>query len=223
MRYHLPSLLTLAALTSLLLSAAVQGAETSNPNLARRATASASSEYADFHSASKAIDGFISAPHDGDSGKAWCTLGEEAKGKADFTLTWEQPVEASEIVYFGRAGAADIDEGFKDVEVYLDDSSTPVLKAQLKPTPLPQRLDFPKTTVSSITLKFLSDYGRPNSGAAEIMVFANPLSETELNDLAPQISNPNLARTAKASASSEYSSDYSARTTRGRPRAGVGD
>ena len=210
MKHNITSLLTLAALTSLLWSTNVQGAETSNPNLARRATASASSEYADFHSASKAIDGFIAVPRSGDAGRAWCILGEEAKGKADFTLTWDKPVEASEIVYFGRAGAAYIDEGFKDVEVYLDDSSTPVLKAQLKPNPLPQRLDFPKTTVSSITLKFLSDYGRPNSGAAEIMVFANPLSETELHDLAPYISNPNLARAATASATSEYSSDYSA-------------
>ena len=178
MRRTLTFLFTLALLA--LPAVDLHGAAPSNPNLARRATASATTEYADFHSADKAIDGQIAEPHSGDSGQAWAIKGAVAKGKADFTLTWKEPVEASEIVYFGRAGASYIDEGFKDVEVYLNDSKTPVLKTQLKPIPDPQRLDFPKTSVTSITLKFLSDYGRPNSGAAEIMVFADRASDEQL-------------------------------------------
>ncbi|MGN1274577.1 MAG: hypothetical protein ACI4UF_08300, partial [Thermoguttaceae bacterium] len=170
-------MLALLALQTVNLPAAAP----SNPNLARRATAWATSEYADFHSADKAIDGLIAEPHSGDSGQAWAIKGAEAKGKADFTLTWKEPVEVSEIVYFGRAGASYIDEGFKDVEVYLNDSKTPVVKTQLKPIVEAQKLDFPKTAVTSITLKFLSDYGRPNSGAAEIMVFADPASDEHIH------------------------------------------
>jgi len=151
-------------------------AKAANPNLARRASASASSEYADFHSASKAIDGWISQLNSGDAEQAWAVNGETAQGKADFTLTWKEPVDASQIVYFGRTGVQFPDECFRDVEVFLNGSQTPILKTQLKPTMHGQTLDFPKTRVTSITLKFLSDYGRPNSGAAEIMVFADPLA-----------------------------------------------
>ncbi|MBR0236642.1 MAG: hypothetical protein IJQ39_00985 [Thermoguttaceae bacterium] len=180
MRYNIPFLFTLAALTSLLWITNVQGAESSNPNIARSATATASSEYSRDFSPARAIDGQIAEPHSGDAGMAWAINGKTAKGKAVFTLTWDTPVEASEIVYFGRAGAGFTDEGFKDVEVYLNDSKTPVLKAQLKPGPAPQRLNFPKTTARSITLKFLSDYGRPNSGAEEIMVFTYPATDAQI-------------------------------------------
>lgn len=188
-------------------------AKAENPNLARRAKASASSEYADFHSAAKAIDGWISQLNSGDAGQAWAVNGETAQGKADFTLTWKEPVDASQIIYFGRTGVQFPDECFRDVEVFLNGSQTPILKTQLKPTMHGQALEFPKTRVTSITLKFLSDYGRPNSGAAEIMVFADPLSQEEIEDLAPHISNPNLARQAMAAASSEYSAEYSAAKT----------
>ena len=115
MRYIFAFLITLAALTSLSWISNVQGAESSNPNIARSAMATASSEYSRDFSPSKAIDGQIAEPHSGDAGMAWAINGKQAKGKADFTLTWDTPVEVSEIVYFGRAGAGFIDEGFKDV------------------------------------------------------------------------------------------------------------
>ena len=159
----------------------------SNPNLARTATASATSEYSDGYSAAKAIDGQIAAPHAGDEGIAWAINGEKAKGKADFTLKWKEPVEASQIVYFGRVGATYEDEGFKDVEVYLNGSQTPVLKAQLKPGDGAQRLDIPKTSVTSITLKFLSDYGRPTPARKRLWSLPNPRQTSSLKERFPRI------------------------------------
>ena len=82
MRYNFASLLTLSALTSLLWITNVQGAESSNPNIARSATATASSEYSRDFSPSRAIDGLIAQPHTGDAGMAWAINGKTAKGKA---------------------------------------------------------------------------------------------------------------------------------------------
>jgi len=169
----------ISLLLALTLSLPLFAAET-NPNLARKAQVRATSEYSPDYAARFAVDGIVTPPHEGDVGQAWCIRGSEAHGKADFILVWPEAVRASQVVYFGRAGASYTDEGFRDVEVYLNDSTTAAVKAQLKPGPEPQRLDFPEMEVKTLTLRFLSDYGRPNSGAAEIMVFTKSVTDADL-------------------------------------------
>lgn len=150
-------------------------------NLALKATASATSEHNARYLAKFAIDGKI--PSTGstgaDLGAAWCVLKARSGDHADFTLQWKQPIVASEIVYFGRT-AWYMNECWKDYEVYLDDCKTPVAKGALKMTDAAQRIDFPKTKLAKITIKFLSSHGGMNPGASEIMVFAVSPSDKAL-------------------------------------------
>ena len=95
-----------AAVLSLLVLVLPGKADERGPeNLARKAKASASSEYSGQYLARFAIDGVV--PDQGgrnDVGHAWCVQGREAADKADFTLEWPEPVVVSELVYFGRTG-----------------------------------------------------------------------------------------------------------------------
>ncbi len=70
-------------------------AEAQPENLARKAKASATSEYNDQYRARFAIDGDVpDADWRDDVGRAWCVKGAAAQGKADFTLVsvprWEK-------------------------------------------------------------------------------------------------------------------------------------
>ena len=147
-------------------------AETGPENLALKAKASASSEHSQQYLARFAVDGVV-PDQDGrnDAGHAWCVQGKTAGGKADFTLEWPEPLEVSELVYFGRT-AWSMGECWKDYEVYLDDQPAPVAKGEFWMLHGPQRIKFPKATVKRITLKFASTHGGSNAGASEIMAFA---------------------------------------------------
>ena len=141
-------------------------------NLARKAKASASSEYSGQYAARFAIDGIVpGSDMRDDVGRAWCVAGRTAEGKADFTLQWPEPVEVAELVYFGRTGWS-AGECWKDYEVYLDDGERPVAKGTFLMIHGAQRITFPKTKVSRITLKFSGTHGGSNAGASEIMAFA---------------------------------------------------
>ena len=73
-------------------------------NLAPQATVSASSEYSGDYLARWAVDGKIPELEcKADVKEAWCVRGRDGMG-AEFTLTWPEPVEVAEIVYFGRTG-----------------------------------------------------------------------------------------------------------------------
>ncbi|MHC4407093.1 MAG: discoidin domain-containing protein, partial [Planctomycetota bacterium] len=97
-------------------------------NLAKRAKASASSQYSGQYAARFAVDGEVpDADRRDDVGRAWCVKGSTAQGKAELTLEWPEPVEVAELVYFGRTGWA-IEECFKDYEVYLDGQAVPAAK-----------------------------------------------------------------------------------------------
>lgn len=148
-------------------------AEPKPENLARKAKASASSQYNPQYAARFAIDGEV-PELDGreDVGRAWCVQGRTAQGKADFTLEWPQPVELAELVYFGRT-AWGVAECWKDYEVYVDAATTPVAKGTLEMIDGPQRIPFPKAKVARVTVKFLSSHDGPNPGASEIMAFAS--------------------------------------------------
>jgi len=149
-------------------------------NLAKKAKASASSEHNGSYLARFAIDGKIPAAASGaaDLSAAWCVLKAVSGDKADFTLQWDQPIEAAEIVYWGRTSWF-MNECWKDYEVYLDETATPAAKGSLEMVHGPQRVKIPKTRLTKITLKFLNSYGGFNPGAAEIQVFAESPSDRD--------------------------------------------
>ena len=152
-------------------------------NLALTATASASSEYDSHYMARFAIDGVIAGVGSGaDPDKAWCVRGETAKGKGEFTLNWAEPVSVAKIVYFGRT-AFFMSECWKNYQVFLDDQTEPVATGIFAQKHGPQQIPIPLQKVRQIRLVFLDSYGGPNPGAAEIMVFAEPLTKNELRNL----------------------------------------
>jgi len=160
--------------------AAASGAEVPE-NLASKAKVSANSEYSADYLAKWAVDGKIPAPCcKQDMRQAWCVRGSDTKCTGEFTLTWDEPVEVAEIVYFGRTGQI-IEECFKDYEVYLDGASTPAVRGVLEKRHGAQRIRLPRATVGKIRLTFLSAYTTSNNpGASEIAVFASPLSDKQI-------------------------------------------
>jgi hypothetical protein len=150
-------------------------------NLALKATASATSEHNLHYLAKFAIDGKIPAAGSAsdDLDAVWCVLKARSGDTADFTLQWQEPIRAAEIVYFGRTTWF-LNECWKDYEVYADQSQTPAAKGTLKMIDGPQRISLPPTTLRKLTIKFLNSYGGMNPGASEIMVFAASPSKKDL-------------------------------------------
>ena len=171
------------SLVSVLVFASIVSAETGPVNLAPSATASSSSEYDDNYAARLAVDGIIAGAGSGaDLGRAWCVRGDTAKGKGEFSLKWNEPVDVAEIVYFGRT-AFFMSECWKHYQVFLDDQTEPIATGVFEQKHGPQQITIPQRKVRQIRLAFLDSYGGPNPGAAEIMVFAEPLSKKELRNL----------------------------------------
>lgn len=154
-------------------------------NLALRATASATSEHNQHYLAKFAADGKIpaEASHSADLDAAWCVLKAKTGDSADYTLKWNEPIETAEIIYWGRT-AWFINECWKDFEVLADGSSKPIARGSLKAVHGPQRIAFPKTRLSTLTIRFLNSHGGPNPGAAEIQVFAASPSDAQLAEIA---------------------------------------
>ena len=160
-------------------------------NLARRAVASATSEYGDQHLARFAIDGKIPAAGSraADRGAAWCVRKAQSGDHAEFVLQWPEPVQVAQIIYWGRT-AWYMSECWKDYEVYLDDAAEPAVRGTLRMVHGPQPIDIPPSVVRRIRLEFLSSYGGPNPGAAEIQVFGRKLSGSQLAQLARTAAGP---------------------------------
>jgi len=174
-----------AAASLILLTSSADAAKPRLPdNLAKTATTSATSEHNHQYLSKFAVDGKIppAGSQAADRGAAWCVLKEKSGDQADFAFQWKQPVEAAQIVYFGRT-AWFVNECWKDFEVYLDDGAKPAAKGTLKMMHGPQPIAFPKTKLQKITIKFLNSYGGYNPGAAEIMVFGENLSKEQLATL----------------------------------------
>jgi hypothetical protein len=150
-------------------------------NLAPKATVSASSEYSNNYLARWAIDGKIPDQEcRADVREAWCVRGQDGK-HGQFTLTWPEPIEVAEIVYFGRTGMI-VQECFKDYEVYLDAAAEPAKRGVLEMRHGPQRISIPKSTVREIRIKFLSAHkGAANPGASEIAVFGGTPGDAQLS------------------------------------------
>ena len=150
-------------------------------NLAQRATATASSEHNDRYLAKFAIDGSIPPPGSqaADLGRAWCVLKARSGDQAEFRLEWPEPVEISELVYFGRTSWF-LNECWKNYEVYLDDAGQPVARGTFEMKHGPQRVALEKTRARRLTLRLLDSHGGPNPGAAEICVFGERPSAEDL-------------------------------------------
>lgn len=162
-------------------SFAAEDSTIENPNLAFSAMVTSSSQYSGSYGPFGAIDGIVAPPKTGDLGKAWAVFGEEAQGKAEFQMTWEKPIDVSTIIYYGRTGSAQLEECFKDYEVWLDDDTQPVAKGSFEKKHGPQYITFENRRVKRILIRFLSGWPNGlNHGASEIAVFTRRPSLEEL-------------------------------------------
>jgi len=167
------------ALCSLLLTAAVAGrpalADETPVNHAPRAKVSASSQFSDSYRPQMAISGVI--PSEFQQGGDWAVRSTQ---QARFTLEWDTPVEAAQIVYYARV-TSPLLECFKDYEVYLNDDAQPVTRGTLEHRRGPQMISFPKQQVTKIRIEFLSSHpDSPCPGAAAIAVYDSPVTEQQL-------------------------------------------
>jgi len=189
----------LAALAVLLAAAPALAATPPKPeNLARKAKASASTEYSANYLAKFATDGVVPEPlgHD-DVDRAWAVKGDKERNGAWFKLEWPEAVKAAEIVYYARTGWF-LEEGWKDYEVRFDDQPAVVAKGTLAMDPSPQRIKLPPSMVKKIDLKFVSSYGGLNPGMSEVEVYAESPPKEALSKLPHQASlqeeSPELAK-----------------------------
>jgi hypothetical protein len=159
------------------------------PNLAKDAQVSASSQFDESYRPEMAVRGIV--PSAGQRGGEWAVHGTQ---KAWFELRWDRPVEAAEIVYSARV-TSPLLECFKDYAVYLDGSAKPAASGTLECRRGAQRIVLPKQQATKIRIEFLSSHpDSPNPGAAEIAVYASPLTEKQL----AMIGLPPQERTAKS-------------------------
>jgi hypothetical protein len=154
-------------------------------NVAPKATVTANSEADPEHAARFVVDGRIAAPQSkNDLNMAWAA----AMVKAPYTFpegikltfSWKEPVTVAEVVYYGRTAWL-WTENFRNYELYLDDSTTPVMKGILLQGHGPQRIRLPKVeNVNKLTFKFLDSYGNYCPGAAEVQIFTESPPEDVL-------------------------------------------
>jgi len=72
-------------------------------NIAPEATVTASSEYDARYLAKNVVDGRIPpAGSRADGGAAWCVRGRTAGDQGELRLTWNEPVDVAELIFFGR-------------------------------------------------------------------------------------------------------------------------
>jgi hypothetical protein len=147
-------------------------------NLARKAQATANSEFSDRYLARYAIDGKIPAAGvQEDLDQAWCVQGATHRQGAEIRLEWPEEITVAEVVYWGRTAWL-AEECWKDYEMWVDQASSPTVKGQLERGHGPQRIRLSTPLrVRKLSLKFLSSYGGFNPGASEIQVYANYLPD----------------------------------------------
>ncbi|MCP4379589.1 MAG: hypothetical protein GY794_25895, partial [bacterium] len=126
----------------------------------------------------------------------WAVKGKQS---GTFTLQWSKPVEAAQIVYWARMNS-EILEVFKNYEVYLNDAKAPTVKGSLAHRRGAQLINFKKQKVTKIHIKFLSAHpNSPNPGAAEIGIYATPVTARQLGAVAVRTAEPKAdTETAKA-------------------------
>ncbi|MCH5376847.1 MAG: hypothetical protein JJ992_23005, partial [Planctomycetes bacterium] len=137
-----------------------------------------SSHFSDVYRPEMAVSGVVPSEFQQDSD--WATKGQQ---RARFTLQWDQSVEAAQIIYYARV-TSPLLECFKDYEIYLNDDEQPAAVGALEHRRGPQTIDFQKRQVTKIRIEFLSAHpDSPNPGAAEIAVYARPVSREQLREM----------------------------------------
>jgi len=171
-------------LSCLLLGSLQANDNIGNENRAPQATVSANSEYSNQYLARFAVNGVIPQQGSGsaDLSNSWCVRNDVANNYGEFTLEWAQPIDVAEIIYWGRTSWF-VSECWKDYKVFLDDKPEPVAMGTFAMKHGPQPIALPKQSVKKIKLVFLNAYGGPNPGAAEIMVFSDPLTPEQRKKL----------------------------------------
>ncbi|MBM4089674.1 MAG: hypothetical protein FJ276_09640 [Planctomycetes bacterium] len=159
------------------LGASARGAAAEVPlNLAPQAQVSASSQFNDAYRPQMAISGIVPSEFQPDSSD-WAV---RATDHGWFEFRWEQPAEAAQIVYYARE-TSPLLECFKDYAVYANDQPQPVARGTLEHRRGPQLISFPKQPVTKLRIEFLSVHPEsPNPGAAEIAVYATPVTAAQL-------------------------------------------
>jgi mono/diheme cytochrome c family protein len=181
------SLLPALGAVGLLLAYAGRAAAPPAPeNLARRATASATSEYSGAYLAAFAVDGKVpGGGSQADTNQAWCVNGATHGKGADLTLTWPEPVTVAQVVYYGRT-AWFAEECWSDCTLFVDGSDQPLATFALKMGHGPQPLNLPRpVSARRLTLRFASSFAGMNPGASEIEVYAEPTSPGALGKFVP--------------------------------------
>ena len=150
-------------------------------NLARKARISASGTFSPDYDPKYLVDGKIPvADCRQDTQQAWCLPQGQAKG-ATLTFEWPEPVTIAEVVYWGRTAFGN-NENFSACDLYVDDRPQPVATASLKQGGQPQRIALEKPLEArKLVLRFPTNYGGFNPGAAEIAVYAASPAEAELS------------------------------------------
>jgi hypothetical protein len=154
-------------------------------NLAPQAKVSASAEYSADFAAQFAVDGRVCEPGGcDDQRQTWCAPLKQDGEQGTFTLQWPQPVTVAEVVYFGRTACVP-QECLKDYEIYLDDDSAPAAIGTFQMVHGPQRAPIAPRDAKRLRLRFLTSYGGPNPGAAEIAVFSARPTAAQLAGFPP--------------------------------------
>ena len=122
-------------------------------------TATASSEYNDFYSAGKALDGVIGQQDGGD----WASAGEQDPW---IELRWDEPVRADRIVLYDRPGIDDANGG----TLTFSDGGT-VEVTGIPPGREGMTVRFPMRTFDSVRFQVEGGTG-PNVGLSEFEVYA---------------------------------------------------
>ena len=164
-------------------------------NLATKAHVSASSQFSNEYRPQLAVSGLLPSGPNGD----WAIRGTR---EGWFELRWDKPVEVSQVVYFARTTSMLL-ECFKDYAVYLNDGKKPAASGTFERRRGPQMIAVPKQEVTKLRIEFLSSHpDSPNPGAAEIAVFASPVTEAQLAGMLvqPQDRKPKSLAPRKAQA-----------------------
>ncbi|MHB8862818.1 MAG: HzsA-related protein [Pirellulaceae bacterium] len=149
-------------------------------NLAPHARVTASSQFSDSYRPQMATGGVLPTDFQPD-GSDWAVLDSQ---EGWFELQWDQPVEAAQIIYCART-TSPLLECFKDYAVYLNGEPKPAVEGTLEHRRGPQKIALPQQRVTRIRIEFLSSHPQAiNPGAAEIAVYAVPVTDAELATMA---------------------------------------
>ncbi|MDP7290122.1 MAG: hypothetical protein QGH94_19220, partial [Phycisphaerae bacterium] len=173
MRNKTARLLLILVVVCMLVPVEIARADDIPGNIAPKARVSASSRFSSEYHPLRAINGLV-------PGADWAVKGTQ---DGYFELRWDKPVQAAQIIYWART-TSDLLECFKDYEVYLDGAKTPIVKGTLEHRRGPQAINFKKQNIKKLRIKFLSSHpNSPNPGAAEIGVYASPITNKQLTEM----------------------------------------